>query len=291
MREKLFFEELESIGIRKDFKELILLLGGISGAIGIAIHFLLAFPFPLEFLIPISVFILPPSLLYSLLGYLKDKKQKDIDSDLPGALFQISSYPQNTPMEKIIEESARRDSPLGREFKKAHNMISAGYGADQALLEISNDNNSPLLKRAISMLLEAYESGEELMQPLGGIASDILEMHALQRELASALSLQKYTVLGAAGILVPAILGLLLGAIAGMNLDFDFGIFGKPQSSAYLLPTIAISIQIYLFLLSILASAFIAMQEGKLKKAPVYFCMLAPSSILLFNLLKGAAIF
>ncbi|HLC47839.1 MAG TPA: type II secretion system F family protein [Candidatus Norongarragalinales archaeon] len=291
MRENLFDLELRSLRIKLGFDSLLFGILAISSVASII--FLGSFesdPF-LRGAASLAILALPASLFYFLLDYLRDSRQRHLEEELPECLFQIASFPEGTPLEEIIERIAQRPSLLGNEFKRARNMINAGLPTQEAIAAVTEGNSSRLLSRAISLLLETYKEGGKTMQALGRIAQDIYEMQALQRESASGLAMQKYSLLAATGILVPGILAILLSMAS--SLDFPSGgetIWGN-ASNAGLISAAILSIQVYLFSLSAIAGIFLAMQEGKLKKAPVYFCMLFPCSIALFNLLRGIRVF
>ncbi|MFH0970971.1 MAG: type II secretion system F family protein [Candidatus Micrarchaeota archaeon] len=285
MFEKLFEEELHDLRINIKFNGLLFGVMAVSALAALAIFFLLQTDSPFVPLISLAILFLPPSLLYFFLDYFHDRKQKKIDEELPEVLFQVAAFPRNTPMEKIIGSVAEKNSVLGTEFRKAGNLIKAGFAINEALLEIAGKNDSILLKRSISLILDAYESGGEISFALNEIAQDISEMHSLQKQNAAAFSTQKYTLLAGVAVLIPLILGLLLGVVGSLHFNSGDSIFGMKDNSG-LVSAIRVSVPAYLFLLSIAASTFVAMQEGKLKKAPAYFCMLLPCSLAIFHALQ-----
>ncbi len=287
MFEDLFSEELQSLRIKCSFNRL--LFGTIiASSFAALIFFLFSQTEPFfKSLISLAILFLPPSLLYFLLDYLHDGKLKQIDAELPEALFQIAAFPQNTSMEKIIESVAEKKTPLGREFLKAHNLIKAGFATSEALETIGNDSGSPLLRRSVSLIIQAYESGSDLGICISEIASDIFEMQSLRKEASSLAAMQKYTLLAGSGVLIPLILGLLLGIVSSLPMSEDATLQGFGHNHALLL-AIDGSIHAYLLILAALCAIFVAFQDGKIKKAPVYFCMLLPSSQFVFLIVKGA---
>jgi pilus assembly protein TadC len=286
MLENLFEEEIANLGLNVKFNTLLFCVLAASSAISILIFYFIQMEIVVEAIVCLAILLLPSILFFFFLEYLKDQKQKSIESQLPEVLFQIAAFPKNTSMEKIIESIAGKETVLGKEFKCAKNLIEAGFPVQESLSEISNNNSSMLLKRSVTLLLELYETGGELTQCLNEIAQDIFEMHSLQKEAQSAFSMQKYTLFAGICLFMPLILGLLCGVTSSLDFNMQDSIFGMKDNSA-LIDAIMLSIQIYLFLLSAIASAFMAMQEGRIKKAPVYFCMLFISGILVFNLVKG----
>ncbi|MFH1257704.1 MAG: type II secretion system F family protein, partial [Candidatus Micrarchaeota archaeon] len=278
--------ELSFLKIKIPFNHLLFYTLIISSAMSAVLFFTIQTDYLLKIAMFLSTLLLPPSLLYFFLDYLHDRKQKRIDAELPDALFQIAAFPKDTPMEKIIETVANKDSVLGREFRKADNLIKAGFPTEEAIGRIAGTNDSILLKRSISLALEAYGSGGNLSAPLNEIAQDIFEMQSLQKEAAAGFSMQKYTLLAGVAILIPLILGLLLSVIGALQFDTVDSIF-QLKNSPELLPTVIVAVQVYIFLLSIISSAFVSLQEGKIKKAPLYFSMLFPCSLLVFNVVKG----
>ena len=222
--------------------------------------------------------------------YKEEKRQREIDEMLPAALFQIASFPQGTPTERIFESIAEGDfGSLSREFSFALKQIRAGYSVREALGEMKKRNPSVLLRRACDLLLKAYRSGGDAGGMFKEIAEDIYSLHEIVRESAAALSLQKYTLLIGGAVLVPIVLGLLFNITSSLQQGFSEELLSMP-SNPQLFQAVLWANQLYLVVFALVAGVFISRLEGKPGKAIVYFAAMAPLALILFNLVRGAII-
>ena len=100
--------------------------------------------------------------------------------------------------------------------------------------------------------------------------------------------IEKYTLLLASGIIVPLVLGLIVGLVQGMDFSGieEFGIGTNVSQRKELLGTALIAIQAYIAEYSIIASVFVSNQEGNIKKAIIYALILLPLSLIVFSAAK-----
>ena len=214
------------------------------------------------------------------------KKEKLV----PDLLLQASVFPAHTPMVKIIKYAGRADfGLLGQEFMKAYLEIQKGTSVVESLEGIKKRNKSRVIDRAINLLVQRYNSGAEMGQIFKETADDILETNSILRERNSALVVERYTLIFAGGIIVPAILGLLVGMITSMDFSImeglEFGIAVSERQN--ILNAALLANQIYIVEYAVLASFFLAMQSGKKGKVLLYAAFLLPISIIIYNLAKG----
>ncbi len=242
---------------------------------------------------------LPPALFYFFLDYLRGKKRVEIERELPGALFQMASFPRGAPVEKMIAAIAESDcGELSREFGKMMRRVGAGDSVPFALQNAMRSAQSPLFSRALALLKEGYSSGADLNEPLRLLAEDSFQLQAIAAESASAMAIQKYTLLAGACVIVPAVLAMLLSMVTMLSLDFaqgsaGIGIQGDSLALGNAAPSDLISafefsMQAYLAVLAALSSVFAAFSENAPRNAVLYFSMLLPASLLVFNLVRAA---
>ncbi len=237
-----------------------------------------------EIIFLFSVIVLPLLTYYFYLEYLEEKKQKEIEKELPPALFQIASFPKNTPIENLISSISDSDyGELSKEFDKARNQIVSGIDVKTALKNISKRNDSFLLRRAIELIVDAYEAGTDLSKTMKEVAEECYELQAIAKQSRANLQIQKYTVLASSAILVPLILSLLLGIISSLNFNFE-GI--SNNVGAEMLSSCIIGEEIYLIILGAMSAVFIAAQEGSRKKAVLYFAFILPLSLSIYFVVK-----
>lgn len=234
---------------------------------------------------------LPSIMLFFYKEYLVEKKQGEIDYFLPPALFQIASFPSATPTEKIFETIARGDfGALSGEFALALKQTRAGYSIRDVLEEMKKRNSSLLLRRACDLILKTYKSGAKTSGELfKEIAEDVYSLQEIVRETSASLSMQKYTLLAGGSVLVPIVLALLFNISASLQQGFSQDLLDLP-SNPQLQETVLMATQLYLGIFALVASLFIARLEEKPAKAVLYFAVMAPVSLILFTLARGAII-
>ncbi len=223
--------------------------------------------------------------------YKEEKRQREIDYFLPQALFQIASFPSNSPVEKIFDSIAKGDfGALSEEFELCLKQLHAGYPMEEVLKEMKKRNSSLLLQRACDLLSKFYRSGAKNSgEMFKDVAEDIYSLQEIVRETSSALALQKYTLLIGGSVLVPIVLALLFNISSSLSQGFSQELLDlKPD--VQLQQTILFATQLYLGIFALVSSIFIARLEEKQEKALVYFAVMAPLSLVLFNLLRGAII-
>ncbi|MEM4255432.1 MAG: type II secretion system F family protein [Candidatus Norongarragalinales archaeon] len=221
--------------------------------------------------------------------YRKEKRQKEIDDLLPQALFQIASFPSNSPIEKMLEAIAQSDcGALSEEFALALERIRTGYSVRQALDEMKKRNSSMLLQRACDLVLKFYSSGASNSGKMfKEVAEDVYSLQEIVRETSSALALQKYTLLIGGSVLVPMVLALLFNISSSLQEGFTVELLDlKPDLR--MRETVLLATQAYLIVFAFVSSVFVARLEEKTKKALLYFSVMAPLSLFLFNLVRGA---
>ncbi|HII39501.1 TPA: type II secretion system F family protein [Candidatus Micrarchaeota archaeon] len=234
----------------------------------------------------------PPVIIYFYSEYTRSLRTKEIEENLPPALFQIASFPRRTSMEKIMREIAKSDyGSLSEEFAKANRQIAAGASVPQSLDQMAALNDSVILQRACNLLAETYRTGADMSEAFKEVADDVFELQNLQKQTAAALSLQKYTLLAGGCVLVPLILGIILSIVTALNFDFEGITLSTAAQRASLVETAMLGAQIYLVIFAAIASVFVAMQEANAKKAVLYFILLFPVSLAIFYLLKSMPLF
>ena len=227
-----------------------------------------------------------PVLVYFFMVRKIEERTAGLEARLPDALLHASSFPKGTPLDKIIKSIADSGyGPLSLEFAAAHSQIKSGADVPSALRSISEENDSVLLSRATELLSQAYTAGGEMSRALKETADDMFSIFSIVRERESTLALQKYTLIFGGGLLVPLVLGAITNVISklgGPGMELISSI-----SSAERAGLISASIgaaQLYLVIYSLLASLFIAQLGGSRRNFIVYFVMMAPVSLLAYNL-------
>jgi hypothetical protein len=222
---------------------------------------------------------------FHLFSFEKNKREKE--KLVPDILLQASIFPKGTPMIKIIKYISEADYGLmSREFEKAFNEIKKGKTTEQALQEISVRCKSKVISRAINLLIQGNNCGAEMNKVFKETAEDILETQSIIQERIASLFIQKYTLILAGGIIVPALLGLITGFVNEMNFMGinELGLGMKPEIRKEIIETSLLANQIYIIEYALIASFFIANQEANTKKALIYAIILIPTGIACYNI-------
>ncbi|MBU2100199.1 type II secretion system F family protein [Candidatus Micrarchaeota archaeon] len=231
--------------------------------------------------------LLPGLIHYFLHLFLFESNKKEKENLVPDILLQASIFPKGTSMLKIIKYVSESDYGLmGKEFEKAFNETEKGKTIEEALKGISLRCKSEIISRSINLLIQGNKSGCEMNKIFKETAEDILETQSIIRERIASLFIQKYTLILAGGIIVPALLGIITGFVNEMNFMGinELGLGMEPQIRKELISTSLIANQIYILEYALIASFFIAQQEGQTKKALVYALILIPLGIICYNI-------
>ncbi len=235
-------------------------------------------------------FAAPLFLSYFYQELLFERNKRGKEALIPDMLLQASAFPRGTSFTKIISYIAGANyGLLSREFEKALLEIRKGAAVPKALGRVKRRNKSRVIGRAVNLLIQGYESGADMGACFKEAADDMLATNAILRERNATMVVEKYTLLLAGGIIVPAVLGLLVGLVSGMDFsalgELEFGISAAERAA--LLGAAMLANQIYIAEYAVLASIFIANQEGNRKNALPYALFLLPFSFASYSIARG----
>lgn len=190
------------------------------------------------------------------------------------SLLYWSALPTTWSFERKLQELATQtNTPLREEWERVVQKIKKGSNIPEALHTFGEGRESTILSRAKHVLIQGYVSGTPLHDECARLAAEGMTRESLRQERESSLLIEKYTLLGAGGIVVPLILGLSTGMVEN---------FAQELGSASLNPALQLAAgwgtRGYLIIYSILASAFVGLIEGEIGKAKVYIIWLLPLS-------------
>jgi hypothetical protein len=204
---------------------------------------------------------------------------KELEKKIPDMLLQASMFPKGSRLEDIFRYTAKSDyGALSKEMQRVLKDLEA-KSFRQSLENFAKRNKSVLLERVVSLLLFAYESGADLREIFKETAEDIIKTRAIIEERGAVLAMQRYTVM-ATIIIVP----LILGMIVGMLKTFSFSGLGELgfSNNQNLLNVALKGNYLYITSFSIIASAFLSLQENNWKKIIVYASLFMPLSLMIY---------
>lgn len=216
----------------------------------------------------------------------RKRQKEEMLSDL---LLEASVFCDESSMEQTIRKIAQADFELlSKDFKQAQIEIKNGASIQDTLKRIKELNQSRAYTRVIDLFLEGYESGARISDTLKETAEDLLKTKAILKERQAVMIVTKYTLLLSAGIIVPAVLGLISGLVSGLNFYSigEIGLGMDKEVRKALFENALLGTNIYIFEYAIISSFFLATQEGNKKNFWIYALILAPVSIIIFTIAK-----
>lgn len=234
------------------------------------------------------IFIMFPVVVYFLLLMLAELKDKEIEDYLPDALLYASMMEYGVPMEKIIDNIASSGyKKLSDEFAIASRQIRAGTGVLQAFEDMRARNNSMLLDRVITLLAQCYKTGKDVHVAIRETAEDIFELNIVAKEQSASLSMQKYTILIGGCILVPTILAIVINVVSSIEAPYTTTVSAASAvTGSLLLNAAADAVRAYLIIYVLLASFFVAYQEGRTRTFIGYAILFVPLVLLIFSFVR-----
>lgn len=151
------------------------------------------------------------------------KRQGRIDRELPDFLDLLSiSLSAGSSFRSALQQvTDATDGPLGEELTTALRQIEVGASRREAFRDLRERNDSKVLGKFVSALLQAEELGTPLSDVLARLAAD-LRKAAGQRVRADASRIEASVLLVVVLLVMPAAALLIVG---GFALSFDWSTF------------------------------------------------------------------
>lgn len=214
-----------------------------------------------------------------------EKRKREKEALLPDLLLEASVFCDENSLLNTIQKIAESDFHLlSEDFKRALIEVKKGMPIEEALIKIKILNKSRSYDRVIDLFLQSYKSGANISESLKETAEDLLENQAIIKERQAVMLVTKYTLLLSSAIIVPGILGLVIGLITGLNFSsigsIGFGLGEKERQVMF--ETAKLGANIYIIEYALLASYFLGVQEGNKKQFFIYALFLVPISLIVF---------
>lgn len=159
------------------------------------------------FIAGILVMFLP----YGLYTYFRDRRYSKMEKEFPAFLRNLSeSIKSGMSLPEAFQQASRTDyGQLNDEIEKTAHQLSWGIPFPEAMERMSDRmTGSELIRRAIYIVLQSYESGGNISETLDSIAGNAAMIKEAERQKKSVLSQQMY--------IIYAIHFLFLGIIIGL---------------------------------------------------------------------------
>ncbi len=232
-----------------------------------------------------------PFLLNYLFEDIKFEKRKSNKEELvPQMLFEASLFCDDTnTIEMLCKISVLELGLIKKDIKNAVTQIQNGENPQKALASIKEMNKSKTYSKAIDLFIYKYKSGEKISMLLKETAEEMIDARAIVMERQAIMLVNKYTLLLASGIIVPAILGTIISLVNGFEFNSfsELGIGLKEEIRKEMISYSIFGTIIYIVEYASISSVFLALQEGKKKNAWRYLAVLLPLSATIFFLAKS----
>jgi len=245
------------------------------------------------FLLGALTFFIPFFLNYIFQDILFEKRKRKREDLLPDLLLEGSVFCDQKSLLRTIHSFSKQDLPLlSEDFTRVYFDIKNGSSTTQALERNKQLNKSESYNRVIDLLNQGYSTGGKISELLRELAEDLMEAKAIIKERQAVMLVTKYTLLLSAGIIVPAILGTVIGLVTGLGFQTtsDIGIGLSVLERTELFSIAVLGTTIYIFEYAILSSFFLALQEGNKKQFWIYLLILLPCGVVAFSFAQSLLI-
>lgn len=238
------------------------------------------------------IIIVSGNLIYNLLEtilkkYLLNLKRKALENALIDEVLLLSSLPKANDLKDILGKlSSSKHKIIELEFKQIQRKVEAGHNIRELFLAFSKKYNSEILDRFLELLINSITTGTVTVTDYRSFASNFIKSKQLIDERASALLMQKYTIIFAGGLIVPGILGVVISLVKKLASNLDFSLLqtiqGEAIASSSLFNICYVCSIVYVVEYVIISSIYLGMLESDLKKSIIYLLFILPTAIAIF---------
>jgi len=239
-------------------------------------------------LLAIVVFFVVIDLIWGYPLTLDMARISQIEETFPNVLKQLAdTLKAGGTYEFALREVTESDlGPLTRELKLVLRRLEEGQNLDKSLFLMQENIDSRLVKRTLTIIIDALKSGGGLADILDDIADDMRDLHRIQIERKSKTTMQFLFLITAGAIVGPAIMGFTTTI-----LDFLISTAAKSQAVSQVIIDTALQtktlitfiLTLYIIIEIIASSVLLAlMRDGQIKKSIIYLPILLFLGLFLF---------
>ncbi|MDO8647573.1 MAG: type II secretion system F family protein [Candidatus Diapherotrites archaeon] len=285
---KLYAKYLHDSGIKVPVLAWIGLSILVSLGAALACFFLISIINFNEIIIPIIIFIVVADMLIGM-PYLKGlKRLEEIERNLPDALKQMAdTLKAGSTYESALREVAVPEmGALGQEMQNVLRKLEEGENFETALSALSENVNSRLVKRVVTIIIDTVRAGAGLAEILEDISEDAREMYRVNQDRRTRTMLQVLFMVTAGAIIAPFIFGIIsqivvflitVAASSGVATQAQIILANQAKDA------ISILLQVYIAFEVLASSVMMAlMRDGKASKSIIYFPALLLLAFVIF---------
>ncbi|MBN2067985.1 MAG: type II secretion system F family protein [Candidatus Diapherotrites archaeon] len=234
---------------------------------------------PVSALMSPIVFIVALDLLAGYPYILAVRRNNYIEESLPDALKQMADILKSggTYEYALREIVTAGYGPLSKELENVLRKLEEGENLENSLNSFSENVDSTLIKRTISIINDSIKAGAGLADVLDEIADDVRELHRIARERLGGTILQVIFIVVAGSMIAPLIIGLI-STVINLLMETAIGLDLTPEQIKLAMSTngfIILLLQAYILIEVIASSIMVAlMREGKMNKSIIYIPLL-----------------
>jgi flagellar protein FlaJ len=199
-----------------------------------------------------------------------------IEDAFPNVLKQLAdTLKAGGTYEFALREASENDyGPLTGELKLVLRRLEEGQNLDKSLQLMQENIDSRLVKRTLSIIIDALKSGGGLAEILDDIADDMRDLHHIQIERRAKTTMQTMFLVTAGAVVGPAIFGFtttvlefLITTAANTN-AIDKNIIATATQTKNILLFL---LTLYVAIETVAASLMLGlMRDGQAKKSIIY---------------------
>lgn len=208
----------------------------------------------------------------------KETRIRSLERQVPESLIMLASFYKTSSFENQLKELTRLSAkPIRGEWLKVVSRIEKGSSVPQALRVFGKNTGSEITLNVQRLLVRGYQNGSSIQAAVLSLANNGLSVQALNEEKKSALLVQKYTLIGAGGFLIPLLLGIIVGVVSALSIE----------TKAILFSTVESGIRVYMMEYAVLAGGFLSLHEKKKGQSVGYALLLLFGSQIVFILARA----
>ncbi|MFH0905732.1 MAG: type II secretion system F family protein [archaeon] len=273
-------KRMELFGINFSIAMLVALIA--ANLIAIIILIILNLDIKLVFAITFCFDLLLVFLILSINQYSKSLIKKSLEDSILEEILKLTSLSKASDIKLIIQKLKNsKNKYLSKEFKEISSKIEKGHNIKELFEILKSKYNSEILDSFLDLLISSRTSGTVRLEDYKRLSDNFIKNKNLIDERNSILLIQKYTIILAGALLVPAILGIVISLSKQLGSVSVISTLGFDINSNLFIIAYYCTI-IYIIEYVIISSVYLAFLESNIKKTIIYLIILLPISLIIF---------